>query len=62
MAQLEAEAHKLNERMATCLQARQQGLAGQQQDLRRELAALQVRGPGQSGEADQGGTACVSLP
>ena len=62
MAQLEAEAHKLKEGMASCLQARQQGLAGQQQDLRKELAALQVRGPGLSKKADNGGTACVSLP
>ena len=44
MAQLEAEAHTLKEGMAICLLARQQGLASQQQDLRTELAALQVRG------------------
>ena len=44
LAQLEAEAHKVKEGMACCLQARQQGLAGQQQDLRKELAGLQVRG------------------
>ncbi len=61
-AQLEAESHKLKERMAICLQTRQQGLDGQQQALRQELAALQVRGPGLSGTADYGGTASVSLP
>ena len=62
LAQLEAEAHKLKQGMATCLQARQQGLASQQQDLRKELAALQVRGPEIIKKADCGGTACVSLP